>query len=464
MRKILFFLSLILLGGAGLIGNEVEAAETHAPQVKVFNADTIYNDLDFLAFEENFQGGGRIAVGDFNGDGYQEMAVGAGAGGGSHVRLFDRFGNSTGWNAFVFHSDFKGGVDVAAGDVDGDNKDELIVSQYMFGQALVKIYKVDSAKTVIKEFLAFDGNFKGGARVAAGDVDGDGVDEIVVGAGGGGGSHVKVFELDGREIINIFPFHDKFRGGVDVATGDVNADGIDEIVTSQHSFGQAWIKVYQPNNGRVLGEFLAYDTDFIGGANVTTADVDNDYEAEIITGTGQRGGPQVRAFKFWGKDMSVNFRAYDEDFRGGIDVAAGDLDRGSTKEIVTIPGRVVGELATYPHYRYIEVDLSEQKLKYFEGGVKIDEYLISSGSVGPTPQGTFKISRKRRSVLMAGPGYYLPGVPYVLSFLGPYTIHGTYWHSNFGTPMSHGCVNMYTPEAAILYEWAQVGDVVIVHG
>ena len=441
-----------------------QAEETHAPQIKVFNAQTNYLDLDFQAFEENFQGGTRVAAGDFDGDGYGEIAVGAGVGGGPHVRIFDYQGNSTGWNAFVFHEEHEGGVDVAAGDIDGDGMDELIVGQYMFGQARVKVYRVNDEKTVLWEFLAFDDRFKGGVRVAAGDVDGDGADEVITGAGGGGGPHVKAFEMDGREIVNFYAFHADYKGGVDVAAGDVNADGRDEIIAAQNSFGQARVKVYQADRGQVIGEFLAYNTDFEGGANVAVADIDNDYEDEIITGTGQRGGPQVRAFEYWGKDLGVNFKAYAESFRGGVDVTARDIDRGATKEIVTSPGRVVSELATYDYYKYIEVDLSEQTLKYFEGGMKIDEYLISSGSVGPTPQGTFKITRKRRSVLMAGPGYYLPGVPYVLSFLGPYTIHGTYWHSNFGHPMSHGCVNMYTPEAAIIYEWAEVGDVVVIHG
>ncbi|MFH2105126.1 MAG: L,D-transpeptidase family protein [Parcubacteria group bacterium] len=462
MKKLL--LSVLAVAASGFLISTAKAEETHAPQVKVFNAETNYMDVDFQAFEESFQGGTRIAAGDFDGDGYGEIAVGAGVGGGPHVRIFDHQGNSTGWNAFVFHQDHKGGVDVATGDIDGDGIDELIVGQYMFGQAKVKVYRVDSEKTVLKEFLAFDEKFKGGVRVAAGDIDGDGIDEIITGTGGGGGPQVKAFEMDGREIMNFTAFHPDHRGGVDVAAGDVNADGRDEVVVAQNSFGQARVKTYQADTGQVLGEFLAYANDFQGGANVAVADIDNDYEDEIITGTGQRGGPQVRAFEFWGKDLGVNFKAYAESFRGGIDVTAHDIDRGATKEIITSPGRIVGELATYDYYKYIEVDLSEQTLKYFEGGMKIDEHLISSGLVGPTPQGTFKITRKRRSVTMTGPGYHLPGVPYVLSFLGPYTIHGTYWHSNFGHPMSHGCVNMYTPDAAILYEWAEVGDVVVVHG
>ena len=58
---------------------------------------------------------------------------------------------------------------------------------------------------------------------------------------------------------------------------------------------------------------------------------------------------------------------------------------------------------------------------------------------------------------MSGPGYYLPDVPYVMYFYQSYGLHGTYWHSNFGQPMSHGCVNLPTPEAEWFFNWAEVG-------
>ena len=64
---------------------------------------------------------------------------------------------------------------------------------------------------------------------------------------------------------------------------------------------------------------------------------------------------------------------------------------------------------------------------------------------------------------MTGPGYYLPGVPYTMYFYKGYALHGTYWHDNFGTPMSHGCVNLETNDAEWLYEFASVGTLVNVH-
>ena len=77
--------------------------------------------------------------------------------------------------------------------------------------------------------------------------------------------------------------------------------------------------------------------------------------------------------------------------------------------------------------------------------ILLETFIISSGKKGtPTVTGTFRIYVKYSSAPMSGPGYYLPGVPYVMYFYKDYGLHGTYWHNNFGTPMSHGCVNLKT--------------------
>jgi len=80
----------------------------------------------------------------------------------------------------------------------------------------------------------------------------------------------------------------------------------------------------------------------------------------------------------------------------------------------------------------------------------------------PTPRGRFRIYVKYRSVTMSGPGYHLRGVPHTMYYYRGYALHGTYWHSNFGRPMSHGCVNLTRPDASWLYWWAPVGTLVLV--
>lgn len=119
-------------------------------------------------------------------------------------------------------------------------------------------------------------------------------------------------------------------------------------------------------------------------------------------------------------------------------------------------------------YKWIEVDLTNQKLYAYEDGRKVFEFLVSTGTYDRTPTGVFRIWTKIRSTKMSGGSkelgtyYYLPNVPYVMFFYNDevpmrigYSLHGTYWHDNFGHPMSHGCINMKTEEVAELYYWAQ---------
>ncbi|MDW8325756.1 MAG: LysM peptidoglycan-binding domain-containing protein [Anaerolineales bacterium] len=113
--------------------------------------------------------------------------------------------------------------------------------------------------------------------------------------------------------------------------------------------------------------------------------------------------------------------------------------------------------------KYFLVDLSEQRLYAFEGETLVRSTAVSTGRRRtPTVTGTFQIYAKYVSTRMRGPGYDLPNVPYTMYFYKGYGLHGTYWHNNFGTPMSHGCVNMPTPEAEWAFNWAPLGTTVIV--
>ena len=120
--------------------------------------------------------------------------------------------------------------------------------------------------------------------------------------------------------------------------------------------------------------------------------------------------------------------------------------------------RVLG-VAQAQGEKWVEIDLSEQKLYAHEGDKIIYTFPISSGKWAPTPKGDFRIWIKLRYSLMHGGNkadgtyYYLPNVPYVMYFYNGFGLHGTYWHNNFGTPMSHGCVNLSIPDAEKLYWW-----------
>ena len=113
---------------------------------------------------------------------------------------------------------------------------------------------------------------------------------------------------------------------------------------------------------------------------------------------------------------------------------------------------------------WIEVNLSQQRLYAYAGNTLMNSFVVSTGTwQTPTVTGYFNVYLKYVSTTMSGPGYYLTNVPYTMYFHGDYGIHGTYWHNNFGTPMSHGCVNMRSNEAEWLYYFSPVGTLVYIH-
>jgi lipoprotein-anchoring transpeptidase ErfK/SrfK len=114
--------------------------------------------------------------------------------------------------------------------------------------------------------------------------------------------------------------------------------------------------------------------------------------------------------------------------------------------------------------RWVDVDLTHQMVYAYEGNTIVNSFLVSTGTwQHPTVTGQYHIYVKYRYANMTGPGYNLPNVPYTMYFYKGYALHGTYWHHNFGTPMSHGCVNLSIPDAGWLFNWASVGTLVNVH-
>jgi len=113
---------------------------------------------------------------------------------------------------------------------------------------------------------------------------------------------------------------------------------------------------------------------------------------------------------------------------------------------------------------WIEVNLTQQRVYAWNGDVLANSFIVSTGTwATPTVTGTFNIWNKTPIQTMSGPGYSLPNVPWVMYFYKDYGFHGTYWHNNFGTPMSHGCVNLTIPDSEWLYNWASYGTTVKVH-
>lgn len=114
--------------------------------------------------------------------------------------------------------------------------------------------------------------------------------------------------------------------------------------------------------------------------------------------------------------------------------------------------------------RWIQIDLNKQRLIAWEGASPVYAIVISTGKGStPTRPGIFTIQSKRRTDRMRGTDYDVPNVPYAMYYSGSYAIHGAYWHRRFGTPVSHGCVNVAVNHARWLFDWASVGTPVVIH-
>jgi hypothetical protein len=249
-------------------------------------------------------------------------------------------------------SDGNGGFDTATLTIDVLNRpDEIMVVAAGDGAAPEVVVANPASGQELFRFLAYNQKFRGGVRVATGDVTGDGAPDIITGAGPGGGPHVRVFDgVSGQPLSSpvgsFMAFSPFFTGGVFVASGDVNGDGLDDVIVSADEGGGPHVRVFSATDGAELMSFYAYAPNFAGGVRVAAADLNSDGLADIITGAGAGGGPHVRAISGQDGTTLKSFYAYDPAFTGGVYVAAGDVDGGGLEDIITGAGAGGG-----PHVR-----------------------------------------------------------------------------------------------------------------
>ena len=190
------------------------------------------------------------------------------------------------------------------------------------------------------------GVFNGPISVAVGDVIGDGAKEIIVAAGPGGGPHVLVASLDGDVFASFYAYSPNFGGGVTVAAADTDGNGKDEIITGAGPGGGPHVRIFDGNGLAQGAGFYAYAPDFTGGVTVAAGNIAGGNEAEIVAGAQGGGGPHVQPFNSDGSRIGPGFYAYNPAFGGGVSVAVGNVDGDGGNEIVTGP-----DLGGAPHIR-----------------------------------------------------------------------------------------------------------------
>ncbi|MCA9067458.1 MAG: VCBS repeat-containing protein [Planctomycetaceae bacterium] len=331
------------------------------PNVVVRNAETGQVVMNFFAYDSAFTGGVRVAMGDVNNDGIDDIITAPGRGGGPNIRVFDGSnGNQlsgTIGSFLAYDAAFTGGVYVATADFNNDGFDDIITGADTDGGPHVKVFNGNTGAEMAS-FFAYDFAFTGGVRVAAGDLNGDNTPDIITGAGPGGGPHVRVFDGSSlpqsvmgnaqtnvanltHPLGNFFPYAAGFEGGVYVSAGLITGDNRVDLVTGAGEGGGPHVRVFD-GAASVETEVTSFFpfAGFTGGVRVATGDVNGDNVDEVIVGAGPGGGPNVAIFN--GNTGSVlsgannNFFPFSTEFGGGVFVS------GATRSLSGSPLRIDG--------------------------------------------------------------------------------------------------------------------------
>jgi hypothetical protein len=225
--------------------------------------------------------------------------------------------------------------------IEQGNRAEIIVTSPDAGVE-PRVHVLDAATRRERfSFLAYDASYRGGVRVAVGDVDGDGTADIITAPGKGNRSEIRVF--DGRTGLQLtgptgsfFPYGPTSKSGVFVAAGDVNGDGFADIVTGLQTGGE--IRIFSGGDGSSMGSIVAFTSRFRAGVRVAVADVTGDGNADIIVAPGAGGKGEVRVFDGATKQQLPGSQGSFLAVGSAVLVAAGDVNGDGYADIVTSTG------------------------------------------------------------------------------------------------------------------------------
>lgn len=440
----------ITLCAAGVLwAGAAQAKHPRSVSLTIYNVDGVVQQTIALPLH-NDTGGATVAVGDTDGDGVPEFIVGNGYGNKPEVRVFSQDGAEV-RRFFAFDEGVDYGLNVAACDFDRDGKVEVVTALQAGGHPTVRVFHADGTPLVPYEFAAYDEGFRGGVSVACGDMDRDGVTEIVTAAGPTGGPHIRWWRV-GTSFTLPTPSTPPSRAQPAVKSDDEdtdteiiigrNPDRPDDLAIRQWRVARGTVRIAAA--APVVSAWVIAREYFYGDASDT------------------RGRTVIVVPSATGDQLVI------EPFLRGIahrrieHTAYGDLNQDGLLERIVTPGNYWEGALDKP--QEIIVDLSEQRLYAYENGLLKRSFFVSSGLAQfPTPTGSFAVT-KVPSVWYAGnygpnnpQNYDFGQVPNNLRFKPQYFLHTAYWHNDFGHRRSHGCVNIAKDNNDWLYGWATEG-------
>lgn len=280
----------------------IGAGQGAVPVVRLIDSITWRVKKEWLALDRQQRNGMSTAVGSFTGDSSVQVVVGSGPGSNPLIRFFSDQGKLlTQFNPYP--TDRNIGVAVAAADIDGDGKAELLTVPATRGPAQVKIYRYNAtAKSfvLLTQSFVFDRNQRTGFSIAAGQLGFDQQASFVV-APRGGSRYIGIFRLSSEKKITrirVFaPFPRPFQTGMVTAIGDVRGNGLGTIIVAPGERYWSDVKLFDAQ-GKYLDHFLPTKTSYLGGISLMTFDVNKDGVDEILTGNYGRGDPVIRVFRY----------------------------------------------------------------------------------------------------------------------------------------------------------------------
>ncbi len=432
----------------------------HRPPVTVRILSSDGKELSkFNVPSQNQAGGVSLAVADLGTDGVPEIIVGSGVGNAPEVRVLRKDGSEIG-KFLAYKSDMGTGINVAVCDLNGDGINEIITAPQRGGGPHIRVF--DHKGTAIGEgVFVYAETFRGGVNLACGDLDGVAGAELVTLPAASGGPHVKVWKWDPSITAS---------GGIpsEGGTGSGQLALHQEFFAFDSSLTNGLIG-YVSQGALTVATERGKDVRMKRVRLASPLVMDSE-QTETATGNGLTSAVPTTAGVFLaassgGQILNLATKTTlkaDVPF-GSAAIASGDFDQDGTPELVVAPGRPLFS-DKYPDTpKSIVVDLSEQRLYAYENGVLANTFLVSTGNRKyPTPQGDFSVLAKVWQVKYQwsyGPNhpdnYDLGLVKYNLRIRPHVYIHYAPWHKNFGHIMSHGCVNLSLESAKWIYEWAE---------